>query len=71
MALIQTIIKARGRKSRFLCYLWADSAIFVHMDKVSGVLTLMCLENTKDRVELVTSRPVIGIVSVDKLADDF
>ena len=56
-------------ESRFLCHL-GETRYSVHMDKVSGVLYFFDVSGEYEAtVELVTSRPVIGIVSVDNYDD--
>ena len=69
VALIQTIIKASVRNPGSYATL-GEIRYSVHMDKVSGVLYFFDVSGEYEAtVELVTSRPVIGIVSVDNYDD--
>ena len=69
VALIQTIIKASvGNPGSYATL--GETRYSVHMDKVSGVLYFFDVSGEYEAtVELVTSRPVIGIVSVDNYDD--
>ena len=69
VALIQTIIKASvGNPGSYATL--GEIRYSVHMDKVSGVLYFFDVSGEYEAtVELVTSRPVIGIVSVDNYDD--
>ena len=69
IALIQTIIKASvGNPGSYATL--GETRYSVHMDKVSGVLYFFDVSGEYEAtVELVTSRPVIGIVSVDNYDD--
>ena len=69
VALIQTIIKASvGNPGSYVTL--GDTRYSVHMDKVSGVLYFFDVSGEYEAtVELVTSRPVIGIVSIDNYDD--
>lgn len=69
VALIQTIIKASvGNPGSYATL--GETRYSVHMDKVSGVLYFFDVSGEYEaNVELVTSRPVIGIVSVDNYDD--
>lgn len=69
VTLIQTIIKASvGNPGSYATL--GETRYSVHMDKVSGVLYFFDVSGEYEAtVELVTSRPVIGIVSVDNYDD--
>ncbi|MDU4468162.1 MAG: DHH family phosphoesterase [Streptococcus mitis] len=69
ITLIQTIIKASvGNPGSYATL--GETRYSVHMDKVSGVLYFFDVSGEYEAtVELVTSRPVIGIVSVDNYDD--
>ena len=68
IALIQTIIKASvGNPGSYATL--GETRYSVHMDKASGVLYFLMSGEYEATVELVTSRPVIGIVSVDNYDD--
>ena len=69
VALIQTIIKASvGNPGSYATL--GETRYSVHMDKVSGILYFFDVSGEYEAtVELVTSRPVIGIVSVDNYDD--
>ena len=69
VALIQTIIKASvGNPGSYATL--GETRYSVHMDKISGVLYFFDVSGEYEAtVELVTSRPVIGIVSVDNYDD--
>ena len=69
IALIQTIIKASvGNLGSYATL--GETRYSVHMDKASGVLYFFDVSGEYEAtVELVTSRPVIGIVSVDNYDD--
>jgi len=69
VALIQTIIKASvGNPGSYATL--GETRYSVHMDKVSGVLYFFDVSGEYEAtVELVTSRPVIGVVSVDNYDD--
>ena len=69
VALIQTIIKASvGNPGSYATL--GEIRYSVHMDKVSGVLYFFDVSGEYEAtVELVTSRPVIGVVSVDNYDD--
>lgn len=69
VALIQTIIKASvGNLGSYATL--GETRYSVHMDKVSGVLYFFDVSGEYEAtIELVTSRPVIGIVSVDNYDD--
>ena len=69
VTLIQTIIKASvGNPGSYATL--GEIRYSVHMDKVSGVLYFFDVSGEYEAtVELVTSRPVIGIVSVDNYDD--
>ena len=69
VVLIQTIIKASvGNPGSYATL--GETRYSVHMDKVSGVLYFFDVSGEYEAtVELVTSRPVIGIVSVDNYDD--
>ena len=69
IALIQTIIKASvGNPGSYATL--GETRYSVHMDKASGVLYFFDVSGEYEAtVELVTSRPVIGIVSVDNYDD--
>ena len=69
VALIQTIIKASvGNPGSYATL--GETRYSVHMDKVSGVLYFFDVSGEYEAtVELVTSRPVIGIVSIDNYDD--
>ena len=69
ITLIQTIIKASvGNPGSYATL--GETRYSVHMDKVSGVLYFFDVSGAYEAtVELVTSRPVIGIVSVDNYDD--
>lgn len=69
VALIQTIIKASvGNPGSYATL--GETRYSVHMDKMSGVLYFFDVSGEYEAtVELVTSRPVIGIVSVDNYDD--
>lgn len=69
VALIQTIIKASvGNPGSYATL--GETRYSVHMDKVSGVLYFFDVSGEYEAtVELVTSRPVIGIASVDNYDD--
>ena len=69
VALIQTIIKASvGNPGSYATL--GETRYSVHMDKGSGVLYFFDVSGEYEAtVELVTSRPVIGIVSVDNYDD--
>ena len=69
VALIQTIIKASvGNPGSYA--ILGETRYSVHMDKVSGVLYFFDVSGEYEAtVELVTSRPVIGIVSIDNYDD--
>ena len=67
--LIQTVIKASVGNPGFYATL-GETRYVVHMDKASGVLYFFDVSGEYEAtVELVTSRPVIGIVSVDNYDD--
>ena len=67
--LIQTIIKASVRNPGSYANL-GETRYAVHMDKVSGVLYFFDVSGEYEAtVELVTSRPVIGVISVDNYDD--
>lgn len=67
--LIQTIIKASvGNPGSYATL--GETRYAVHMDKVSGVLYFFDVSGEYEAtVELVTSRPVIGVISVDNYDD--
>ena len=67
--LIQTVIKASvGNPGSYASL--GETRYAVHMDKASGVLYFFDVSGEYEAtVELVTSRPVIGIVSVDNYDD--
>ena len=67
--LIQTIIKASvGIPGSYATL--GETRYAVHMDKVSGVLYFFDVSGEYEAtVELVTSRPVIGVISVDNYDD--
>ncbi|WP_267247516.1 DHH family phosphoesterase [Streptococcus sp. Marseille-Q5986] len=67
--LIQTIIKASvGNPGSYATL--GETRYAVHMDKASGVLYFFDVSGEyKATVELVTSRPVIGVISVDNYDD--
>ena len=67
--LIQTIIKASvGNPSSYANL--GETRYAVHMDKVAGVLYFFDVSGEYEAtVELVTSRPVIGVISVDNYDD--
>lgn len=69
LELIQTVIKASvGNPGSYATL--GETRYVVHMDKVSGVLYFFDVSGEYEAtVELVTSRPVIGIVSVDNYDD--
>ncbi len=69
IALIQTIIKASvGNPGSYATL--GETRYSVHMDKASGVLYFFDVSGEYEAtVELVTSRPVIGVVSVDNYDD--
>ena len=69
VALIQTIIKASvGNPGSYATL--GETRYSVHMDKASGVLYFFDVSGEYEAtVELVTSRPVIGVVSVDNYDD--
>ena len=69
VALIQTIIKASvGNPGSYATL--GETRYSVHMDKVSGILYFFDVSGEYEAtVELATSRPVIGIVSVDNYDD--
>lgn len=69
ITLIQTIIKASvGNPGSYATL--GETRYSVHMDKVSGVLYFFDVSGEYEAtVELVTSRPVIGIISVDNYDD--
>lgn len=69
VALIQTIIKASvGNPGSYATL--GETRYSVHMDKVTGVLYFFDVSGEYEAtVELVTSRPVIGIVSIDNYDD--
>lgn len=69
VSLIQTIIKASvGNPGSYATL--GETRYSVHMDKVSGVLYFFDVSGEYEAtVELVTSRPVIGIVSIDNYDD--
>ena len=66
---IQTVIKASvGNPGSYATL--GETRYVVHMDKASGVLYFFDVSGEYEAtVELVTSRPVIGIVSVDNYDD--
>ena len=68
IALIQTIIKASvGNPGSYATL--GETRYSVHMDKASGVLYFFDVSGEYEAtVELVTSRPVIGVVSVDTVS---
>ena len=67
--LIQTIIKASVGNPGSYANL-GETRYAVHMDKVSGVLYFFDVSGEYEAtVELVTSRPVIGVISVDNYDD--
>ncbi|MGZ9813976.1 GGDEF domain-containing protein [Streptococcus sp. V913] len=67
--LIQTIIKASVGNPGSYANL-GETRYAVHMDKVSGVLYFFDVSGEYEAtVELVTSRPVIGAISVDNYDD--
>ena len=67
--LIQTIIKASVENPGSYANL-GETRYAVHMDKVSGVLYFFDVSGEYEAtVELVTSRPVIGVISVDNYDD--
>lgn len=69
LELIQTVIKASVGNSGSYATL-GETRYVVHMDKASGVLYFFDVSGEYEAtVELVTSRPVIGIVSVDNYDD--
>ena len=69
LELIQTVIKASVGNPGFYATL-GETRYVVHMDKASGVLYFFDVSGEYEAtVELVTSRPVIGIVSVDNYDD--
>ena len=67
--LIQTVIKASvGNPGSYASL--GETRYAVHMDKASGVLYFFDVSGEYEAtIELVTSRPVIGIVSVDNYDD--
>ena len=67
--LIQTIIKASvGNPGSYATL--GETRYAVHMDKTSGVLYFFDVSGEYEAtVELVTSRPVIGVISVDNYDD--
>ena len=67
--LIQTIIKASvGNPGSYATL--GETRYAVHMDKASGVLYFFDVSGEYEAtVELVTSRPVIGVISVDNYDD--
>ena len=67
--LIQTIIKASvGNPGSYATL--GETRYSVHMDKASGVLYFFDVSGEYEAtVELVTSRPVIGVISVDNYDD--
>ena len=67
--LIQTIIKASvGNPGSYATL--GETRYAVHLDKVSGVLYFFDVSGEYEAtVELVTSRPVIGVISVDNYDD--
>ena len=69
IALIQTIIKASvGNPGSYATL--GETRYSVHMDKASGVLYFFDVSGEYEAtVELVTSRPVIGVISVDNYDD--
>ena len=69
LELIQTVIKASvGNPGSYATL--GETCYVVHMDKSSGVLYFFDVSGEYEAtVELVTSRPVIGIVSVDNYDD--
>lgn len=69
LGLIQTVIKASvGNPGSYATL--GETRYVVHMDKASGVLYFFDVSGEYEAtVELVTSRPVIGIVSVDNYDD--
>ena len=69
LELIQTVIKASvGNPDSYATL--GETRYVVHMDKASGVLYFFDVSGEYEAtVELVTSRPVIGIVSVDNYDD--
>ena len=69
LELIQTVIKASvGNPGSYATL--GETRYVVHMDKASGVLYFFDVSGEYEAtVELVTSRPVIGIVSVDNYDD--
>lgn len=69
LELIQTVIKASvGNPGSYATL--GETCYVVHMDKASGVLYFFDVSGEYEAtVELVTSRPVIGIVSVDNYDD--
>ena len=67
--LIQTIIKASVGNPGSYANL-GETRYAVHMDKASGVLYFFDVSGEYEAtVELVTSRPVIGVISVDNYDD--
>ena len=67
--LIQTIIKASVGNPGSYANL-GETRYAVHMDEVSGVLYFFDVSGEYEAtVELVTSRPVIGVISVDNYDD--
>ena len=67
--LIQTIIKASVGNPGSYANL-GETRYAVHMDKVAGVLYFFDVSGEYEAtVELVTSRPVIGVISVDNYDD--
>ena len=69
LELIQTVIKASVGNPGFYATL-GETRYVVHMDKASGVLYFFDVSGEYEAtVELVTSRPVIGIASVDNYDD--
>ena len=69
VALIQTILKASAGNVGSYAIL-GETRYAVHMDKASGVLYFFdASAEYEATVELVTSRPVIGVVSVDNYDD--
>ena len=69
LELIQTVIKASvGNPGSYATL--GETRYVVHMDKASGVLYFFDVSGEYEAtVEFVTSRPVIGIVSVDNYDD--
>ena len=69
LELIQTVIKASvGNPGSYATL--GETRYVVHMDKASGVLYFFDVSGEYEAtVELVTSRPVIGIASVDNYDD--